>query len=123
MSVSRGTFRQLVVEALDRLPSEFQPYLENVDILIEEEPDDELLDRLGVPEDETLFGLYVGTPLTERGHDPALFPDRILLFRGPLMDNFDEPEELRREVAITVLHEIAHHFGIQDERLRELGWG
>jgi predicted Zn-dependent protease with MMP-like domain len=111
-----------VAEALEQLPEEFRPYLDNVEILIEEDPEAALLDRLGVPDDETLYGLYVGTPLTERGHDPAPLPDRILLFRGPLMDDFEEPEELRREVAITVLHEIAHHFGIDEERLRELGY-
>lgn len=104
------------------VPAEFQPYLDNVEILIEEDPEDEVLDRLGIPEDETLFGLYVGTPLTERGHDPAPFPDRILLFRGPLMDEFEDPEDLKREVVTTVLHEIAHHFGIDEERLRELGY-
>lgn len=122
MTQAKQTFRFLVAEALEQLPEEFRPYLDDVEILIEDEPDNGLLDRLGIPDDETLYGLYVGTPLTERGHDPTQFPDRILLFRGPLMDDFDDPDELRREVATTVLHEIAHHFGIGEERLRELGY-
>lgn len=122
MSQARRAFQRLVEEALAQVPAEFQPYLDNVEILIEEDPDDETLDRLGIPEDETLFGLYVGTPLTERGHDPAAFPDRILLFRGPLLDEFEDPEDLKREVVTTLLHEIAHHFGIDEERLEELGY-
>lgn len=122
MSRSDHAFRRLVAEALDSLPEEFRPYLDNVEVFIEEELDGELLDRLGIPPDETLYGLYMGTPLTERGHGPAPVPDRILLFRGPLMDDFEDPDELRREVTTTVLHEIAHHFGIDEERLRELGY-
>lgn len=122
MTLARPSFKRLVAEALEQVPEEFLPYLDNVEILIEEEPDIVLLDRLGIPEDETLFGLYVGTPLTERGHDPAAFPDRIFLFRGPLLDAFDDPENLRREVLTTVLHEIAHHFGIDEARLEELGY-
>ncbi len=103
-------FRKLVDEALALLPPEFQPYLDNVVIQIDEADGD-------------LYGLYLGTPLPERGHDPSPLPDRILLFRRTLMEDFPEPEELRREVAITVLHEIAHHFGIDEDRLEELGWG
>ena len=122
MSRPGPAFRRLVAEALDLLPEEFRPYLDNVEVFIEEELDEELLARLGIPQDETLYGLYLGTPLTERGHDPAAFPDRILLFRGPLTEDFEDPEELRREVMLTVLHEIAHHFGIGEDRLRELGY-
>lgn len=109
MTAKREAFQKLVDEALESLPAEFRPYLENVVIQIEEGEDD-------------LYGLYLGTPLPERGHDPGPLPDRILLFRRALMEDFPDPEELRREVAITVLHEIAHHFGIGEDRLEELGW-
>jgi predicted Zn-dependent protease with MMP-like domain len=116
-------FEQWVQEALDLVPEEFQPYLENVEILIEEEASPALLRRLRVPRRGTLYGLYTGTPLTERHHDYSGLPDRITLFWGPLMDDFPEPEDLRRQVAVTVLHEIAHHLGIGEARLKELGLG
>ena len=70
-----------------------------------------------------LLGLYVGVPLVERGHEPPIGPARILVYRKPLLDMCDSPQELRDEIRITVLHEIAHHFGIEDERLDELGYG
>ncbi len=110
MTASREAFRRLVDEALATLPTEFQPYLDNVVIQIEEGEAD-------------LYGLYLGTPLPERGHDPSPLPDRILLYRRVLEADFPDPEELRREVVITVLHELAHHFGLGEARLEELGWG
>lgn len=110
MTAKREAFRKLVDEALESLPAEFRPYLDNVVIQIEEGEDD-------------LYGLYLGTPLPERGHDPSALPDRILLYRRTLEQDFPDPEELRREVIITVLHELAHHFGIGEDRLEDLGWG
>ena len=104
------------------IPAELRSLISNVQIVIEDEPSDELLDELGVPEDETIFGLYSGTPLTERFAEHAALPDRITIFRRPLLDEFDNPDELRREVARTVIHEVAHHFGIGEDRLAELGW-
>jgi predicted Zn-dependent protease with MMP-like domain len=109
MNARHETFRQLVQEALAELPAEFRPYLDNVVIQIEEAEGD-------------LYGLYLGTPLPERGHDPAPLPDRILLFRRTLMEDFPDPGDLRREVKVTVLHELAHHFGLDEARLEELGW-
>lgn len=110
MTAKHEGFRRLVDEALASLPSEFQPYLDNVVIQIDEAEGD-------------LYGLYLGIPLPERGHDPTALPDRIFLFRRTLMEDFPNPEELRREVAITVLHEVAHHFGIDEARLEDLGLG
>jgi len=121
MGMTDHAFRRLVSEALELIPAEFRPYLENVEIVVEDWPSENLLAALGVPEDEGLYGLYTGTPLTERHFDHADLPDRIILYRGALSEDFPDPDELRREVALTVLHEIAHHFGIDEERLEELG--
>jgi predicted Zn-dependent protease with MMP-like domain len=123
MVISDHAFRKLVAEALDQIPAEFRPYLENVEILVEDWPSEELLAALEIPEDEGLYGLYSGTPLLDRSFDYAGFPDRITLFRGALLEDFPEPDDLRREVRLTVLHEIAHHFGIGEDRLEELGLG
>jgi len=121
MGVAEQAFKKLVAEALELIPAEFRPYLENVEIVVEDWPSEDLLESMDIPEDEGLYGLYSGTPLTERHFDHLGLPDRITLFRGELMEDFPDRDELRREVAMTVLHEIAHHFGIDEERLEELG--
>lgn len=118
-------FETLVARALDLLPEPFQDHLENVSVEIAEEPAPELLESMGMDPDDaedTLFGLYEGTPLTERYHDDVLLPDRILIYRGPLLDWCETEEEVVEEVRITVLHEIGHFFGMDEERLEELGY-
>jgi predicted Zn-dependent protease with MMP-like domain len=122
MRLSAREFNRLVEDGLTLIPEEIRAFMNNVQIVIEEEPTEELLQELDVPPDETLFGLYQGVPLTERSTAYSAFPDRILIFRRPLLDEFDDPRDVRREVARTVIHEVAHHFGISDERLAELGW-
>ncbi|MGA2221751.1 MAG: metallopeptidase family protein [Verrucomicrobiia bacterium] len=122
MAISTREFERLVAESLEMIPDEFRGHISNVEIMIEDEPSDEMLDELGVPPDDTLFGLYEGTPLTERSAEYSGFPDRIIIFRRPLLEEFDDPIDLRREIARTVIHEVAHHFGIHEERLVELGW-
>lgn len=122
MKLSRAQFENLVEEGLALVPAEFRQWMDNVEIAIEDAPSGEVLADLGVPEDETLFGLYDGTPLTERTGESAAFPDRIIIYRLPLLEEFDDPATIRREVARTVIHEVAHHFGIDDDRLAELGW-
>ena len=125
IDVSPKRFEKLVRRALDLLPPEFQAHLENVTVVIEEEPDPDLLEEMGFdlddPED-TLFGLYEGVPLTERRHDDMLLPDQITIFRGPLLDWAESEEEIVEEVRITVLHEIGHFFGIDEDRMEELGY-
>lgn len=116
-------FDTCVAEALALLPEEFQDHLENVEILVEDWAPEELLDELGVPADEDLYGLYTGTSLLERDAAQPPPPCQVTLYRAPLLEDFPDPEDLRREIAVTVLHEIAHHFGIPDSRLEELGWG
>ena len=95
--------------------------LDNVDVVVEDEPTPEQIGRRDADE-ETLFGLYEGVPLTERGSGYSLvLPDKITIFRGPLERAFDSPAEIAREVRITVVHELAHHLGFEEGRLDELG--
>jgi predicted Zn-dependent protease with MMP-like domain len=122
MQLSDHAFRRLVHEALGQVPEEFRGYLEGVPVIIESWPPDELLDALGVPEDETLYGLYSGRPITEGLPESGELPPRITLFRAPLLEDCEDEAELRDEITTTVIHEIAHHFGIGEERLKELGW-
>lgn len=123
MSRAGESFEALVQEALAQVPAEFRPYLENVPVLIEEEPDAALLRSLDMDEDEGLYGLYMGTPMPERPFDHEGLPDRIILYRRCLLEDFPDPDELREEILVTVVHEIAHHFGIGEDRLEELGLG
>ena len=123
MRMSERAFRRLVDEALALVPGEFRPYLAGVPVVIEEWAPDALLDDLGVPEDDTLYGLYSGRALTEGRAESGELPPRITLYRGPLLEDCLDEDDLREEIATTVIHEIAHHFGISEERLEELGWG
>jgi len=116
-----AAFERLVDRALSAIPSPFREELASVAIVIEDEPSIEQLDDNGLAEDETLYGLYEGVPRTEWGADSAIVPNRITLFRFPLEDDFPDPEDLAEEVRTTVIHELAHHLGISDERLDELG--
>lgn len=123
MDVPDEVFKELVAESMGLIPAEFREYLDNVEIVIEEEPHAEVKRELRLPPSHDLLGLYNGIPLTDRSHDPAAFPDRITLFRKALLAHCDDLEQLRYQVVTTVLHEVAHHFGIREERLAELGWG
>ena len=106
-------FEALVRDAIDALPEEFARRLENVEIVIEDTADR-----------ESLLGHYHGVPLTERGSGYSGFlPDKITIYRLPLERRARSPQELAEQVRVTVWHEIAHHFGVDDERLRELGMG
>ena len=109
-----AAFDELVARALDDLPDEIAHLVRNVVVLVEPQ---------APVEDPGLLGLYDGVALTDRPANHTGLPDRILLFRGPLLEMADTPEDLENEVAITVVHEIAHHFGIDDRRLHDLGWG
>ena len=115
-------FSALLEDAIRELPEEFREKLENVAIIVEDYPSGELLERMEVPEDETLFGLYEGVPLTERGFEAPLHPDHILIFQGAIQDAFDSPEEIKEELKITLVHEIAHFFGIDDDYLEQIGY-
>jgi predicted Zn-dependent protease with MMP-like domain len=120
--MNRPRFERLVAEALDSLPSEFQEKLENVDVVIRPWPTREELRRMGLSPGQTLFGLYEGVPLTKRtSRYGMVLPDRITIYQGPIEAYCRSAEEIRRKVRQVVMHEMGHHFGISDERLRELG--
>lgn len=114
-------FTETVMEVLENLPEEFRRRMENVEIEIRDWPRRPDLEQAGLQPGQTLFGLYQGIPLTERGQGYNLvLPDRIILFRGPIVRAGGSRAGIRRQIRRTLLHEIAHHFGISDERLREL---
>jgi predicted Zn-dependent protease with MMP-like domain len=115
LEVSRDRFEGLVADALDSVPAELMALLRNVVVLVEDDPPDH---------DRHLLGRYVGVPLTERGTGySAVLPDQITIYRWPILSTCRTDDDVVREVRITVVHEIAHHFGIDDERLHELGYG
>jgi predicted Zn-dependent protease with MMP-like domain len=113
-------FETIVAEALDSLPAEFARYLENVEIQIAARPTREHRRMAGVKPWQTLYGLYYGVPLTERVGGGPLLPDMIWIFQEPLERDFPSRAALRAQVRRTILHEIAHFFGISDDRLRDL---
>lgn len=116
-------FAQALREALLELPPMFRDALANVAVVVEEWPSDDLLDELGVPADDTLYGFYHGVPLPERSvQDSGLLPDKISVYRGPLMEDFPDRNELCRQIRITLLHEIGHYFGMDEEELSRLGY-
>ena len=115
----RSEFETAVADALDRLPDAFAELMSNVAIQVEEAPDRETLEDLGLdPRKDTLFGLYTGVPLDERGGWYGnVLPDVIALYRGPLLAACGSRRELVREIQLTLLHEIGHHFGLSDEEM------
>ncbi|EHM30716.1 putative Zn-dependent protease with MMP-like domain [Streptomyces sp. HB372] len=115
LEMTREQFEELVSQALDRIPPELTRLMDNVAVFVEDEPE---------PGDPDLLGLYEGTPLTDRGEWYAgVLPDRITIYRGPTLRMCESQEDVVAETEITVVHEIAHHFGIDDERLHALGYG
>jgi predicted Zn-dependent protease with MMP-like domain len=122
--MEREEFEQLVTEAVAMLPAEFRARMENVEVLVDDWATPAQRRSVGLRPHETLFGLYEGVPRTQRTTQYNLvMPDRIWIFQGPIERAYGhDRDRLRREVGRVVLHEIAHHFGIGDDRLRELGY-
>jgi predicted Zn-dependent protease with MMP-like domain len=116
--MTREDFENAVGEGLDLIPPELAAHIDNVVVLVEDDPPADA-------EDPDLLGLYEGTPLTERGEWWAAgsLPDRITIFRNPTLRICEDADDVAEEVAVTVVHEVAHHFGIDDATLHELGWG
>lgn len=114
-------FEALVERALDGLPPMALGLLEQVAIVIDDEPSPSQRRENGLAPDDALYGLYEGTPLVEYGADQVAFPNKISLFRLALEEDFADPDELAAEVRRTVLHELGHHLGIPDERMHDLG--
>jgi predicted Zn-dependent protease with MMP-like domain len=114
MEMTRRRFEEAVADALDSIPPQLTAAMDNVVVLVEERN----------PEEPELLGLYEGVALTERTSSyGGVLPDRITIYRDAILDVCDDADEVVHEVAVTVVHEIAHHFGIDEETLRELGWG
>jgi predicted Zn-dependent protease with MMP-like domain len=112
--MTRTRFDELVSDALDTIPAELARAMDNVVVLVEDHD----------PDDPGLLGLYHGIALTERSSSySGVLPDRITIYRDPILDMCADEDEVVHEVAVTVVHEIAHHFGIDEETLHELGWG
>ena len=109
--------------AIATIPRPYREALQEVAIVIEDEPSDEQLAENGLDPDDSMYGLYEGVPRTDYAAEWAASPNRITLFRAPLEEDFPDPTELEAEVRMTVLHELAHHLGIDDHRLDELGAG
>ena len=114
-------FEASVARALDSLPADAQRLLETVAIVIEQEPSPRQRLEEELEPDETLYGLYEGTPITEYGADSVPYPNKITIFRGPLEADYPDRRELEEEIRITVLHELAHHVGFGDRTLHDFG--
>ena len=114
-------FEHLVDRALAAIPDPYRAALREVAVVVEDEPSDDQLRENGIEPGDTMYGLYEGVPRTAYGADWAAAPNRITLFRLPLQEDFPDPRDLEAEVHVTVLHELAHHLGLDDDRLDELG--
>jgi predicted Zn-dependent protease with MMP-like domain len=121
--ISQKSFEDLVRQALETLPGEFYGRLQNVDVVVEDEPTAEQLRTGRVEEGDTLLGLYEGVPLTARENYGFVLPDKITIFKRPIEEMCESPDEVVDEVRVTVMHEIAHHFGMDDHELYDLGMG
>lgn len=116
--INRREFQELVREALIALPEEFAAAMKNVAVVVEEEPSVEELESLGLdPEQDDLFGLYQGVPLPERGPDVPVLPDRIAIYRLPILWECETREQAVAEVRTTVIHELGHYFGLGEDEL------
>ncbi len=122
--MTRQDIRKEVARLIDRLPRRFRDQLRNVEFVVEARPSRELLLEEDLdPEEDTIYGLYQGIPLPERSSlDPPLLPDKITIFAEPLLEDFPDPEQLRQEIRLTLLHEIAHYFGMDEEEIEDLGY-
>lgn len=124
MKLTPKEFDRVVQRALDRIPEEIREHLANVTVTIQKRPSREMLAELGMTADDPPLGLYEGASLLERSVlEPPLYPDTIFIFQEPLEQMCETRKELEREIEITVVHEVAHFLGIEEERLAELGYG
>jgi predicted Zn-dependent protease with MMP-like domain len=119
--VDRAKFEAIVADALRRIPSDFRAAMRNLAIVVEDEPSRQLLREMEIEPPDTLFGLYQGTPLTERSWDYGnALPDRILLFQGPHEREAQDEDDLVISVGETLIHEIGHYFGMSEEEIEEI---
>jgi len=122
--VNHQDIRKEVARLIDRLPRQFREQLRNVEFVVEDWPSRELLLEEDLdPEEDIIYGLYQGVPLPERSSlDPPILPDKITIFAAALIEDFPDPAELREEIRLTLLHEIAHYFGMDEEEIEDLGY-
>jgi predicted Zn-dependent protease with MMP-like domain len=119
--MTRDRFRRLVEEALQEIPARFQQEMKNVAVVVEDEPPPEILEEMEVEPGDSLFGLYQGTPLPERGWAYGnTLPDRISIYQLPIEEACEDDEEIRDCVAETVIHEFGHYFGMSEEEIEEI---
>jgi len=119
--VDRSRFQRLVEEALREIPPRFRSAMQNVAVIVEDEPPPHILEEMEIEPPDSLFGLYQGTPLSERGwgYGNAL-PDRISIYQGPIEEACEDDEEIRDCVAETVIHEFGHYFGMDEDQIEEI---
>jgi predicted Zn-dependent protease with MMP-like domain len=121
IEVSRPEFEQLVERALRKLPRRFRARLENVAVVVEDWADDDTLEEVGIEPPDTLYGLYRGTDLTRRDASyGGVLPDVIAIYQGPIQEDCETVEEMEELVRDTVVHEVGHYFGLDDDRLTDL---
>ncbi len=122
--MDQNEFKEEAARVLERLPKEFRNRLHNVEIVIEKKPQKSQLKAMGLdPQRSVLYGLYEGTHLSERSAlHPPLLPDKITLFSESLTRDFQDPTELRNQIRLTILHEIAHYFGMDEAKIEKLGY-
>jgi predicted Zn-dependent protease with MMP-like domain len=119
--VTKERFTKLVEEALNDIPSQFREAINNVAVVVEDEPSAELLQEMDMEPGDTLFGLYQGTPLTERSSTYGnVLPDRISIYQLPIEEACEDDEDIRQCVAETVIHEFGHYFGLSEEEIEEI---
>jgi predicted Zn-dependent protease with MMP-like domain len=123
MKLNRRDFDKAVQRAIRRIPREIRKHLDNILISVQQNPPPDLLEAMGLPPDEPLLGVYQGASLLDRStFNPPLYPDTIFIFQEPLEEMCETIEELEEQIEITVVHEVAHFLGIDEERLIELGY-
>lgn len=119
--LSRRAFERLVEEALTTIPARFRDAIRNVAVVVEDEPPPEILDELEIPEGDTLYGLYHGTPLTERqwSHEPPI-PDKVSIYQLPIEEDAEDEDEIVWMIGETVIHEFGHYFGLSEEEIEAI---
>jgi predicted Zn-dependent protease with MMP-like domain len=119
--MTRARFERLVSEAINTIPARFRDELRNLAVIVEDDPPDDLLDEMGIDPPDTLFGLYQGTPLTERAWDYGnTLPDRIVLYQGPIEDASDSDDDVVVHIGETLIHEVGHYFGLSEDELEAI---
>ena len=123
MKLTDKEFDRIVKRAIRRIPEELRQHLDNVLIAVRKRPSEDMLEEMDVPPGEELLGFFSGIPLVDQSvTSPSLYSDTIFIFQEPLEEMCETVEELAQEIELTVVHEIAHYFGISEERLEELGY-